>query len=78
MSKARAQSQKRRAQRVMFGLQSDNNSTKFPGKRLQIICIKPKKKRGRKSVKQIQSEKQFARTNLCLFKTKHVLHKIKS
>ncbi len=50
MSKARAQSSKRRTMRTMYGASNpDVNSTKRPGKRLQVIRLGPPKKKGRKS-----------------------------
>lgn len=50
MSKARAQSSKRKAIRTMYGAQNPApNSTKNHGKRMQVIYIWPPKKKGRKT-----------------------------
>ena len=50
MSRARAQSSKRRTMRTMYGASNPvPNSTKNQGKRLQAIRIWPAKKKGRKT-----------------------------
>ena len=72
MSRARAQSSKRRMMRQMFSNQSETNSTKHPGLRLQIINVSlfPKKK-GRKSNRQ----KWLESLPLHLGKIKFIHHK---
>ncbi len=74
MSKARPQSQKRKMMRTLFGLQNENNSTKWNGKRVQAINIKPPKKRGRKSKRQKEREKWLTRLPLYLGTTKYIWH----
>ena len=50
MSKARAQSSKRKSMRSLYGSQNMGpKNSKRPGMRLQVIRLNPPKKRGRKS-----------------------------
>ena len=76
MSKARAQSAKRRMMRSFFLNGGTNNSTKHPGKQLQVIHIHPPKKRGRKSKSQKQREKWLKALPLHIGKSKFIYHKI--
>jgi len=70
--KPRPQSQRRRSQRIMFGLQSTVNGSKHPGKRLQVVLIRPPKKRGRKS----KRTKWLEKLPIHLGKTKFIYHKM--
>jgi len=75
MSKARPQSSKRRAQRVMFGLQSQTNSTKKQGMRLQAIDIYPKRKKGRPKKGETERLEWLKKLSFHIGKTKFIYHK---
>lgn len=72
MSKARQQSNKRKMQRTLFGLQNPKpRSTKCTGMRIQVIKLWPPKKKGKKSNRQ----KWLERIPIHLGPTNIIYHK---
>lgn len=75
MSKARAQSSKRKMLRTLYGSQSSSsNSSKRTGMRLQVINEFPPKKIGKKSDKDIKRDKWLKRLPFHLGSTKFIYH----
>jgi len=75
MSKARAQSSKRRAMRSLYGaVNPEPNSTKRTGMRMQVIHEWPPKKKGRKT----NRRKWLERIPIHLGTTRYIYHKPES
>ena len=75
MSKARAQSSKRKMMRTLYGSQNPSpNSSKRTGMKLQVINLFPPKKKGRRSIKAIERGKWLERLPLHLGSSKYIYH----
>ena len=73
MSKARAQTSKRKSMRSLYGSQNPGpKNSKRPGMSLQVIRIGPPKKRGRKS----NSQKWLEKLPFHVGSLKFIYHKL--
>ena len=74
MSKARAQSARRRMMRSFFLNGEKSKASKRPGMRMQVIHIHPPKKRGRKNKSQIARAKWLERLHFHIGESKVIYH----